>query len=69
MKTILTISIVGVFAFSLIGCKKDYTCTCTLPGAASTSVTYEKVKKSDAEDACSAANTSAAIAGGSCKLD
>jgi len=60
-------ALVAVVAL-LASCKKDYTCTCTIAGV-KTSTTYEKVKKADAEDACSALSTAAAIGGGSCALD
>lgn len=65
-----------VFAMLALGvivgftsCKKNYTCTCTVAGG-SIAIEYEKVKKADAEDACSSAETTYKVAdpGASCSL-
>ena len=49
---ILGMMFIGALVFT--GCKKDYTCECTVSGQ-SVSATYTKVKKKDATDACDAA--------------
>jgi capsular polysaccharide biosynthesis protein len=67
-KIILSLAVVAIAAVSFTSCKKDYTCTCTILGQAS-STTYEKTTKDDAQSKCDAANTGAALLGGSCKLD
>ncbi len=64
----LTLIAGAVFVLSLASCKKDYDCECTVAGQTSTT-TFEDSKKSDAEDACDALSTSAAILGGSCDLN
>ena len=56
MKKVLTILAIAAIAVSFTACKKDYTCTCThdlFGTATSTKYEYEKVKKDDAETACS----------------
>ena len=73
MKKILTISIVSAFVLTLglTSCKKDYTCECTFTApATSISIPYDKAKKSDAKDACSATETTYKIGdpGASCEL-
>ena len=60
--------------FGLASCKKDYTCTCTIPnplggGDITQTYEYEDSKKGDAEDACDAQDQAAQVAGGSCELD
>jgi hypothetical protein len=65
MKKVLAIAVLGVFVLS--SCKKDYTCSCTVLGMTTDSV-LKDVKKKDAEKACDATSTSAAILGGSCTL-
>ena len=67
-KIIFTLAVVAFAAVSFTSCKKDYTCTCTVAGATTTNK-YEKVSKDDAQKSCDASNASAAILGGSCKLD
>ncbi len=64
-KAILLLAVVGAVGFS--SCKKDYTCTCRdSSGDVIATVTYEGVKKSDAEASCEAGN----VAGFStCTLD
>ena len=69
MKKVLGIAAIALFAFSFASCKKDYTCTCTDSTGTVTKVTYEKVKKADAEEACSASSSIWALLGGSCSLD
>lgn len=65
MKTIKLI-FATVCVISLASCKKDRTCECTYTnsnGKASTyTVTYTKIKKGDAKDACS--NTSSSETSG-----
>lgn len=68
MKKFFIPALAVVFIVGMTSCKKDYTCTCTIAGL-ETSVTYTDVKKADAEEACDAASTAAAIGGGSCSLD
>ena len=60
-------AVLGVVALS--SCKKDYTCTCTVNGG-TISATYTKVKKADAEEACSSSETTykVADASASCSL-
>ncbi|MFT5777448.1 MAG: hypothetical protein ACI837_000380 [Crocinitomicaceae bacterium] len=65
MKKVLAVAVFA--AFGLMSCKKDYTCDCTVLGQTS-STQIKDSKKKDAEDACSALSTSAAIIGGSCTL-
>lgn len=57
----------AVCAFALASCKKDYTCACTIAGV-TTESTIADAKKADAEEACDASNTAAALLGGSCEL-
>jgi hypothetical protein len=54
-KLIVASFVLGI-AFSFTSCKKDYTCTCTVDGF-SYAYEFEKVKKADAEDACSSWET------------
>ena len=58
----------------LAACKKDRTCTCTVP--ANGSITEQKYtytikdsKKSKAKNACKAADEYYSLSAGSCKLD
>jgi hypothetical protein len=53
MKKIFALAIVVV---ALSSCKKDYSCTCSVAGAASTTVDYPGLSKSEAEDAEAACN-------------
>ena len=60
-----------ILALGFTSCKKDYTCECTFSaGTPSISLPYTKVKKKDAKDACSAAETTYKIvdAAASCEL-
>lgn len=69
MKKIVTIAAVTLFgAILLPSCKKDYTCTCTISGQTTPSPLGKQSKK-DAKATCDAANTTAALLGGSCSLD
>lgn len=68
MKKVLMFAVAGLFVAGLASCKKDYTCSCTISGLTS-STTIPDSKKKDAEDACDALSTAAAIGGGSCSLD
>lgn len=69
MKKALTLFAgVAVVAMLFSSCKKDYTCSCTIAGI-TTKATIANASKKDATDACDASNTSAALVGGSCKLD
>lgn len=59
MKKLLFVAALAVFALS--SCKKDYTCTCTLEflgQTSSTTVDYEGLSKSEAEDAETACTSS-----------
>ena len=67
MKKVLLVGLV-IAGASLTSCKKDYTCTCTIAGFDDTVTPLNDYKKSDAEDACDALNTSASTLGGSCAL-
>lgn len=45
-----------IMALGFTSCKKDYTCECVFTAPTPTiTIPYEKAKKSDAKDACSAA--------------
>lgn len=66
MKKVLMIAIVGG-AFALTSCKKDYVCSCTASGV-TLDVTYQDVKKKDAQEACDLSNTTYSLVGGSCEL-
>ena len=57
----LTVLVAVVFMFGAVACKKDYTCSCTVSGAALTAE-FKDAKKKDAEDACSALETTYKIA-------
>ena len=57
MKKLISLAIIAGFVFTISSCKKDYTCECTYDNAGTsltTSTPYEKVKKSDAEESCTA---------------
>jgi hypothetical protein len=60
MKKLLTLAVIAT-AFGLTSCKKDYTCSCT--GAVTIDIPIKDAKKSDAKDACSAAQTTYSAAG------
>lgn len=61
MKKVLIGSAFAVMALVVLSsCKKDYTCTCTVLGTTSASEIKDS-KKKDAEDACSALETTAKI--------
>ena len=50
---------------SVTACKKDYTCTCTFDSTTSVpdiKLEFKKVKKDEAEDGCSSAQTTYQIA-------
>ncbi len=47
--------------FALTACKKDYTCSCKVDGQ-TIDLPYKKVKKDDAESACSSAQATYKIA-------
>lgn len=51
-KVLVAVAVVAFFA----SCKKDYTCTCEILGI-STSVDYEGLSKSEADDAEAACTT------------
>ncbi|MGC4056907.1 MAG: hypothetical protein QM743_02150 [Chitinophagaceae bacterium] len=65
-KVIFAIAALGLI--SLTSCKKEYTCSCTAAGQTTDVKTEKKVKKSEAEDMCSALSAQYAILGGSCAL-
>jgi hypothetical protein len=70
----LTFALGLVGLLSLASCTKDYSCSCTLDyGQGDTTITllYEGVKKGDAEEGCTAAETTYKIADPSatCTLD
>jgi len=73
MKKGLTIILGAAFLMALgfTSCKKDYTCECTFTAPTPMiSIPFEKSSKSDAEDGCTAAQTTYKIAdpGASCSL-
>jgi hypothetical protein len=64
MKKILLVA--AVAGLSMVSCKKDYTCTCTVTAAgvvSGTTSTTIKDTKSKAEDACKALSTSVSLGG------
>ena len=61
MKKIATFfSVVAVAAIAFASCSKkgDYTCVCKLDGVEVTRVTWNNIKKSDAEKSCNQSATS-----------
>ena len=65
-KLLFVFAIAGVAALS--SCKKEYTCTCTADGVSS-SVTFDKMKKSDAEDKCDEGDMEVAGTKVECEID
>ncbi len=65
MKKVTFIAIAAFFTLSLASCKKDWTCKCTVTtaGVSATTETPFNATKKDAEDACSALETSGSVAG------
>lgn len=60
MKKLFPLMVVAVVATMFTSCKKDYTCTCTITSGGTTTtqaLPMNKVSKSDATDACKAAET------------
>lgn len=61
MKKALFVLMASGMFLGLVGCKKDYTCDCSVNYGSSIdstfSFTYEGVKKSKAEEGCEAAET------------
>ena len=55
MKKVLLLAAVAV-SFTMVSCKKDYTCTCTYDGSTAT-MTFKTAKKKDAETACETQET------------
>lgn len=62
MKKFAPIVAIAMLGMMFTSCKKEYTCQCTVNGT-TTDVWTQKLKKSDAEAACTAANVVA-----TCKL-
>ncbi len=65
--------LLAVLASCLAACKKDFTCTCTVPASGTEpekKCTYDlkEVKKSSAKNSCRIANDTWALAGGTCEL-
>jgi hypothetical protein len=56
MKKFLFVIVSAALLMSFQSCKKDYTCKCTLT-AGNVDIAYTKVKKSDAQESCDAAET------------
>lgn len=72
MKKFATIAIIALAGTMILpSCKKDYTCTCTIPGASPEKVStpLNGYKKKDAKNACDQSSAAAAILGGNCSLD
>lgn len=65
MKKVTFIAIAAFFTLSLASCKKDWTCKCTSTAAGvSASAEYPiNATKKDAEDACTAFETSSSVVG------
>jgi hypothetical protein len=71
MKKITLLAAAAFIAISFTSCKKDYTCTCTVPAQGSSpaeTYTYQlkDVKKKDAKSACNSVGTIWILDGGSC---
>jgi hypothetical protein len=71
MKKIILLA--AAYSLCFASCKKDYTCTCTVPASGSqpeAKYTYElkEVKKSRAKNACKIAGDNWSLAGGTCEL-
>ena len=67
MKKVLLVA--AVACFTLVSCKKDYTCTCTVTSNGTTQTyTYplKDVKKKDAKSACNNAGAAWITIGGTC---
>lgn len=64
MKNLLLVAAV-LFTVSLVSCKKDHTCECvtTIDGTSTTTSTTINDKKSDAEEACNALDSSTELLG------
>ena len=57
MKKVLSVAAVALFvAGTMSSCKKDYTCSCS-GDSWSLDIQYTKVKKKDAEESCSSAES------------
>lgn len=67
MKKALIIVAVVTFSVSMVACKKDYNCTCTLDGQTEV-LPLGKQKKKDAENACDVFDILAKEEGGSCSI-
>jgi len=65
MKKVTFIAIAAFFTLSLASCKKDWSCKCTVTtaGVSGTTETTFNATKKDAEDSCTALETSASVAG------
>ena len=66
MKKVFLLASLSVFV--LASCKKDYTCECTKTGEPTISIPLTKVKKKDADSACTSAGTVYSTAGYACKI-
>jgi len=69
-----TLLIAAVAGLAMASCKKDYTCTCTVPASGSDpaeTYTYElkDVKKKDAKDACNQVGALWILGGGTCTFN
>lgn len=68
MKKVLLVA--AVACFTLVSCKKDYTCTCTYTPNGGTAQEHvfdmKDVKKKDAKDACNDLGASYISQGGTC---
>ena len=69
MKKATIIAAAAIIGLSFSSCKKDYTCTCTIPGSDPEVLEIKDAKKGDAKDACDTFGLLYTFAGGSCSLD
>ena len=69
MKKIAPIVAVVVLAATFTSCKKNYSCDCTDAQGNVTKNDLGKQKKTDAKEACDAANVIYSLGGGSCELN
>ena len=62
-KVAAALSVVAIAAITLVSCSKkgDYTCVCSVNGQEIGRVTFNNVKKSDAEKSCNASATAGGV--------
>ena len=69
MKKIASFGVGVLLLTAFASCEKNYTCTCTYPGAnIGTTETNFKSNKDDAQASCADLNIDAKVKGGACAL-